>query len=153
MGYGAAYLFAFLLREFALIETGCGADSGDGVIVVIVLLLGPFLVDVHLLHYFLDGGQLVNLYLQVAVVLIIGLVVQFRGYLAQPLIVILILLEDVHYELLPEVILIGDVDYAWRPIQLYSDFAGDEVEGVDVALVDHLGRVQEDVLLVAECLD
>lgn len=78
MGQRTAYFFTFLFGEFGLVEAGGRADSGDGVVVVVFLLLGPLLVDVHLLHYFLDGGQFVDLHLQVSVVLIIGLVVQFR---------------------------------------------------------------------------
>jgi len=62
-------------------------------------------------------------------------------------------LEHVEHELFPEVVLVGDVDESGGAVEFYCDFAGDEVEGVDVALVDHLGGVEEHVLLVAEGLN
>ncbi len=64
----------------------------------------------------------------------------------------LVLLKHLEHEVFPKVELVGGINDDWDAIELDCDFASNEVEGVDVALVDHLGRVEKHVLLVAEGL-
>lgn len=116
------------------------------------LLAVPLLVDLYLLYNFLNQGHLINFHPQVPIP-ITEILLTLAHLRAQPLPRILILLQDVQHKHLPEVILIGAVYNSRHAVQFCCDLSGYEVEEVDISLVDHLGGVEEHVLLVAEGLD
>ena len=121
-----------------------------------IMLLPPYaplLIYLKLLDDFLNERKLIYLHLKISIFL--NLIISFTleiCYFTCSLVVVLVFLQDVQHELLPKIKLIGAVDDAWSSIYFYCDFSGDEVEEVNIALVDHIGRVQEHVLLIAESL-
>lgn len=133
-------------------EIRCRSSSHNAAIMLLPPYT-PLLIYLKLLHNFLNERKLIYFHLKISIFLnpIISFTLKICDF-TRSLIVVLVLLQDVEHKLFPEVELIGAVDDAWSPIYFYCDFSGDEVEEVNIALVDHIGRVQEHVLLIAKGL-
>ena len=120
---------------------------------MLVLPYAPLLIYLKLFDDFFDKCNLIYFNLEIPIFLdfIIGFTL-IISYLTRLFVVIFVLLKDIEDKLLPEVELVGAIDDAWGSIYFYCDLPRDEVEEVDISLIDHLGRVQEHVLLIAERL-
>lgn len=123
---------------------------------IIVLLLGvPFLVYLYFPYHLFDTHELIDFDLEVLVLLVaLELVLLFlREAAADAFAAVLVELEGVDDEVAPGVVLVGDVEEDGGLLEFAGDLAGDEVDGVNVALGGHAGGVEEDVFAVAEGLD
>lgn len=118
-----------------------------------VLFEAPLLVHLYLLHYFFYESHFIDLHPKVPIFLVSIFLFFLPFHLrASFLTEMFVLLEYLKHKIFPKIEVISGINDDWHSIELDGDLAGDEVEGVDVTLIDHLGRVEEHVLLVAEGL-
>lgn len=151
MNHWTTRFLSFQVRR--LLDEIRSRSSPDNATIMLLPPYTPLLIYLKLLHNLLNEGKLIYFYLEVSIFLnfIISFTLIIPNF-ARSFVVVLVLLKDVQHKLLPEVKLISAVNYAWGSIDLYCDFPGDEVEEVNITLIDHIGRIQKHVFLIAESL-
>lgn len=115
----------------------------------------PLFIHLYLLYYRFDESDFVNFDTQILIFIVPVKIIFFplcHLCSRKPLALILIILQNIQYESLPEIILARTIDNSWHPIKLSSNSPRYNIQKMYISLIDHFSRAEEHILLIAKSL-